>query len=66
MSKPYKHVRDGEWVTPHRRGNSIACCDCGLVHTMDFRLVKDRRGHTIQLRVVRNKRATAAMRRKQI
>lgn len=52
--------RDGEWVQPIRRsGYKLGCCDCGLVHVVDFRVRKGR----IQFRAIRNRRATAAMRR---
>jgi len=39
------------------------CCDCGLVHNMNFRLIKNNRGTTVQFHVERNYRATAAARR---
>lgn len=48
-----------EWVQPVRRGYRMMCCDCGLVHELDFRVMKRR----IQFRVRRNNRATAAARR---
>ena len=31
----------GEWVQPIPRGYLLECCDCGLVHSFDFRVVKD-------------------------
>ena len=49
-----------EWFQPRRRGYRMMCCDCGLVHEVDFRVYKRR----VQLRVRRNNRATAAARRK--
>lgn len=55
----YDEPKAGEWVQPRRRGYKMACCDCGLVHTMNFRI---RDGH-IQWQVFRNNRATAAIRR---
>ena len=48
-----------EWVRPIRKGYKLACCDCGLVHDVDFR-IKDRR---VEFRVRRNNRSTAMMRR---
>jgi hypothetical protein len=30
----------GEWVSPVRKGYFLVCCDCGLVHEMDFRIHK--------------------------
>lgn len=47
----FKQVSDGEWVTPVERGYQMECCDCGLVHNLDFRVIKPtkRKGHaTIQ------------------
>jgi len=44
---------------PIRRGYKMACCDCGLVHKLDFRVRKGK----IEFRVFRDNRATAAMRR---
>jgi hypothetical protein len=48
------------WIQPVRRDYRLACCDCGLVHSLDFRVRKGR----AQFRVSRNNRATAAMRRR--
>jgi hypothetical protein len=63
MGKPYAKPKRGEWVQPVRKGYKMACCDCGLVHDMDFRIVKDHRGNFIQFRVARNERSTAMKRR---
>lgn len=51
---------DGEWVRPARLGYKMACCSCGLVHRMQFRVVK---GH-VEFRAWRDNRATAQRRRK--
>lgn len=56
----YDKPKAGEWVLPIKRGYRMACCDCSLVHTMDFRIHEG----SVQFRVFRNNRATAAMRRK--
>lgn len=56
----YPKVAANEWVQPVRKGYRMMCCDCGLVHELDFRIWK---GH-IQLRARRNNRATAARRRR--
>lgn len=56
----YKSVQDGEWVQPVRRGYKMACCDCGLVHTLNFRIEAGR----IQFQASRNNRATALSRRR--
>lgn len=56
------------WVTPARK-YKLVCCDCGLVHDMEFmvrlkgRKTLDRRTGQIKFRVRRNTRATAGIRR---
>jgi hypothetical protein len=47
-----------EWIQP-LPGYRLACCDCGLVHDMEFRA----NGDAVEFRVRRNERATAARRR---
>ena len=48
-----------DWVQPIRKGYKLCCCDCGLVHNMDFRVKNGR----VQFRVSRNNRSTALVRR---
>ena len=55
----YPKPKANDWVQPKPEGYRMACCDCCLVHEMDFR-VHD--GH-VQFRVRRNNRSTALMRR---
>ena len=55
----YARPRADEWVQPVRRGYKMGCCDCGLVHDVDFRIVNGR----VQFRVRRNARSTAMVRR---
>lgn len=60
----YAKPKAGEWVQPVRNGYRMMCCDCGLVHRLDFRLVKygaSRR--VIRFRAFRDNRATANTRR---
>jgi len=38
--KRYKYVKAGEWVQPKTKGYRLQCCDCGLVHKMEFRVMK--------------------------
>jgi hypothetical protein len=59
MSRAYTQVFSGEWVQPVRKGYKMGCCDCGLVHTVNFRIVKRR----IQFQAFRDERKTAAHRR---
>ncbi len=53
-------LKDGEWVAPIRRGFQLGCCDCGLIHDMDFRVNKG----VLRFRMTRNKRATNLRRKK--
>jgi len=55
----YDEPDEGKWVEPVEAGYKMACCDCGLVHNLDFR-VEDGRA---QFRVFRNNRSTAMVRR---
>ena len=55
----YQQTHDGEWVAPLMRGYRMKCCDCGLVHRFDFRIV----GRRVLFRAFRQARATAAARR---
>lgn len=33
-------VYDNEWYHPVHRGHREVCCDCGLVHITDFKVVR--------------------------
>ena len=59
----YKTVVTGEWVRPQRRGYKFACCDCGLVHRLDFRLIRENQGKRVEFRAFRDNRATGQIRR---
>lgn len=54
----YYEPSPGEWIQPRRRGYKMACCDCCLVHNLDFRIYKGR----VQFRAFRNGPATGGMR----
>lgn len=65
----FHKVKDGEWVTPTQR-HKMACCDCGLVHDMTFRIVRIEHLNgrkygklAIQFKASRNERSTAGRRR---
>lgn len=60
----YPSIKNGEWVQPVRRGYRMACCDCGLVHVVNFKLIKCGRGNIIRLQAFRDERATGQKRRK--
>ncbi len=38
----YRQQVDGEWVKPTTKGYLIKCCDCGLVHRLDFKVLQGR------------------------
>jgi len=68
------------WVQPvMHKPYRMACCDCGLVHDMEFSVLRkgkdlpngtwlakelDRAKYRVEFRARRNKRSTAAVRRK--
>ena len=53
-------VTANEWIQPIRKGYSMACCDCGLVHMIDFRIHKGK----IQFRADRDEKATTKLRKR--
>ncbi len=69
-----------DWIAPNMTGYRMACCDCGLVHDMEFGvftavdiegksnwhriLKKDVKNGRVRFRARRNNRSTAAVRRK--
>jgi len=59
MKIKYDLPKEGEWIYPVRKGYKFCCCDCGLVHKLDFR-IKNRR---IQMRAFRDNRSTGQVRR---
>jgi hypothetical protein len=48
-----------DWHQPNHTDYKLACCDCGLIHKMQFRVVKGQ----VEFRASRDERATAARRR---
>jgi len=57
----YVQVSDGEWIRPMpQRGHKMRCCDCGLVHRMNFAVIRGK----VVFQAFRDARATAATRRK--
>jgi len=69
----YDVISYGEWTRPRMRDFREQCCDCGLIHRLDFRIVDERRatrsgrpgrrGLRVEFRTRRDDRATAAARR---
>jgi len=59
MADKFEVQEEGEWATTTRRGNKIACCDCGLVHRIDFKI----KNRGILYRTFRDNRSTGQVRR---
>lgn len=38
MNTRHVQVYDGEWVKMNKRGNRNMCCDCQLVHELNFKI----------------------------
>jgi hypothetical protein len=55
----YDVISYGEWTRPRMKDFREQCCDCGLIHRLDFRIVDGR----VEFRTRRDDRATAAARR---
>lgn len=66
--KKFKKPKAGEWVQPKLRNYLMACCDCGLVHRMDFMVVEGvrngRKIKRVQFRVFRSPNYTKWLRDK--
>jgi hypothetical protein len=56
----YKHIEDGQWVRPQHEGFRLACCDCGLVHELNFRVVDG----AVEVQAIREPRATRGLRKR--
>ena len=62
--RAFHSAKDGEWIQPKMRGYLMSCCDCGLVHKMNFRLAADKDGKNpcVQFQAFRHKTWTCMMR----
>jgi hypothetical protein len=69
VTKGYMQIVEGDWIEPSRKGFVDQCCDCALVHVIDFAVV-DRRTKApipnalVQFKLRIDRRKTAASRRK--
>lgn len=61
----YKKLKDGSWEQPIMRGYKLVCCDCGLVHRMDFRIAGRRKVKRVQFRAYRAVLETKRFRKQQ-
>ena len=61
MSTRYADVGDEWWKVP--KVMDLQCCDCGLVHLTRFRIKITKGKPSLEMRMDRNERATAQVRR---
>jgi len=54
-----------DWIRPIRKNYKMACCDCNLVHDLDFRIRKEWRGLVVEFRAKRNNKETKRLRKAQ-
>ena len=59
MNKSYTQVYNGQWFRPTMKGFKEACCSCGLVHRVDYRVRKGK----VEFRCWTVPRSTAMIRR---
>lgn len=57
--RPTLWLEDDEWYRPDMKNAREMCCDCGLVHDVDYRV---RRGR-VEIRARQNPQSTANARR---
>lgn len=50
--------KSGEWVQPRMKNYFMQCCDCDLIHRINFRVVMDKHGFAhVQMQAFRAKHA---------
>lgn len=59
----YPVAEENVWIVPHMKGYKMACCDCGLVHKLVFRVVEHKGKWKVIFKAYRDNRSTAVMRR---
>lgn len=58
-----KENEDGwsKWIQPKMSGYGLGCCDCGLVHKLEFRITKSGK---VQFRARRDEKDTLMLRKR--
>jgi len=51
-------AQDGEWIQPVLHNFYHQCCDCGLIHRMDFKIGKHKGKYKMLFRAFRVPRST--------
>jgi len=65
IPKEYPVAQPGQWIQPSNKGFRMACCDCGLVHIMNFRISTKKGKRRIQLQAFRDNKETRKLRRRE-
>ncbi len=60
----YEIVFDGDWERAKMRGERQQCCDCGLIHIIDYRIVRNGKRAEVEVRSRRDDKATARLRKR--
>lgn len=60
----YKQMYDGDRVRPVMKGYRMRCCQCDLIHILDFFVIRWGRGYKVEFVARQDKRATAGIRRR--
>lgn len=63
--RSYLTTKAGEWQRPTKKNYRFACCDCGLVHLMEFKHIKWGRGRKIIFRAWRDITETDRLRKRE-
>ena len=56
----FEQLKEGEWSEMLMENQKLACCDCGLVHTINFKIKKK----TVHAQFFRDEKATKKERKK--
>lgn len=66
MANEFEYIGDSprgsrwsKWIRVRKKGWRLSCCDCGLVHEINFRTQPD---GTLELKVARDSKATGGIR----
>lgn len=49
----YPIEKSGAWIRPVMKNYRLKCCDCGLVHVIDFKVICWGKGHKVKFRAFR-------------
>jgi hypothetical protein len=64
MKRKLSKTKDHEWFMPQMKKFLLGCCDCGLIHWIDFKIVDCEGKNRIIMKAVRARNYTAKQRGK--